>query len=97
MKAASQNYFLGTLLKTPLKVYFAGSSAHVAFKEIVFLLSLAFRSSPVQNVEVLSSMLVEAVMIYHPAHNPATVVLNFVIGLGILVIWTLRYERATSF
>jgi len=97
MNSASQNYFLGTLLKTPLKVYFAGSSAHVAIKEAIFLLSFAFRPSNIQDVDVLSSMLVEAVMIYIPAHKPATVILNFIIGIGVLVIWTLKYERATSF
>lgn len=97
MKSASRNYFLGTLVKTPLKVYFTGSSAHVALKETMFLLSLALRTPNLQKGEVLSAMVAKAVLIYVPAHRPATVVLNFLLGIGVLVLWTVRYDRATNF
>lgn len=97
MKQSSQNYFLGTLLKTPLKVYFAGSTAHVALKEVVFLLSLAIRSPNLENTTVLSTMAKDAVLIYVPAHSPGTILLNFLIGIVVLGVWTLRYDRATAF
>lgn len=97
MKESSQNYFLGTLIKTPLKVYFAGSTAHVAIKEFVFLLSIVITPPDLQNSEILSKMLKDAVLIYVPAHSPGTVLLNVLFGVGVLAVWTLKYDRATDF
>ena len=93
---SSQNYYLGTLTKTPLKVYFAGSTLHVAIKETVLLLSLILQSPSITD-SVFTSLIVEAVMIYIPAHEPNTIIVNAVFGIVSLTIWTIKFDRATNF
>lgn len=95
MKQASQNYLIGTIVKTPLKVYFAGSSLHVLLQEIGLLLTFAVQQP--QNAEVLSQMVVRAVMIYIPAHSADTLAINCILGMIMAIVWTVRYDRATNF
>ena len=97
MKQASINYFAGTLLKTPIKAYIAGSSLHVAIQEVLLLLSLLYNSPNVQDIEVLTAMIGRAVMIYAPATDPAAFFVNCIFGVVAVGLWTVHFDQATNF
>jgi len=97
MKQASQNYFFGTLLKTPVKAYLAGSSLHVALKEFFFALQFLFSGKSLQNPEYMAAMIERAVRIYIPATEPSAFILNCILGVVAVGIWTVRYDNATNF
>lgn len=67
------------------------------YKEVLLLLSLVYRSTEIMGADVLWPLFMKAVMTCIPAHHPAIVAFTFIVGIGVLVLWTLKYEHTTSF
>ena len=46
---------------------------------------------------MLASLITRAVLIYVPAHEPDTIIVNLLLGIVALTVWTVKYDNATGF